>query len=526
MSELRSRFLPVLGAACLALAAGAAEAQTLRVMQNIDAPHHDVQRSTWGPTGTIGNMVQSTLVALDWDGTTTLPYLAKSWELSADGRTYTFKLRDDVTFCSGKKFTAQDVVYTFTRLRSAETKGPFAWRAGEIKELRALDAHTVAYELTEPYSDLLTQLAMFTNNIINQETVEALGKEYGVKGIDGTGPWCLESWQPRTETLLRRNEAYKWGPSMFKNPGPVKFQRLSLRIVPEESSRVAAMLGGQFDFTWSFPSTFIPQAKASPNLLVEEITGANQLLYFGYKASRPMVADARVREAMNIAINRAAIATGVLLGQATPSFTYVQPNALDYSAKSAGIIREDIERAKRLLDEAGWKVGSDGMREKDGVRLAPRVYFTAGANSVKVGEAIQGLLRPIGIDWRLNAWDSTIAMIKMAEQDYEIWSVTVPYISAGDLMALYFDSRNIPTPNRMNWRDKQTDDWLALGKGALTAADRAKYFGLVQQRVTQEHLWMPIANMTMHVVSNKRIKNVRGHPLYAIGFYKGLDFTP
>ena len=73
----------------------------------------------------------------------------------------------------------------------------------------------------------------------------------------------------------------------------------------------------------------------------------------------------------------------------------------------------------------------------------------------------------------------------MAEQDYEIWSVTVPYLSAGDLMNIYFDSRNIPTPNRMNWKDPETDDWLKQGRSALTEADRAKYYALVQQKVTR-----------------------------------------
>jgi peptide/nickel transport system substrate-binding protein len=523
----RRAIAAIAAAASLALAAPAAQAQTLRIMQNIDAPHFDVQRTTWGPGGSIGNMTQSTLVAMDWDGKTVHPYLAKSWEISPDGKTYTFKLRDDVTFCSGKKFTAEDVVYTFTRLKSPETRAPFGWRAGEIASLRAVDATTVAYELKEPFSDLLLQLTMFTNNIVNKDSVEELGKDYGVKGVDGTGPWCLVSWQPRTETVMRRNEAYKWGPTgMFKNPGPVKFERLSIRIIPEESARVAAMMSGQFDFTATFPAAFIPQARANPNLTVEKVDSNFQLLYFGYKATRPMVADARVREAMNIAIDRAQIAKGVMLGNADPSYGYTSPRALDHNPVASTIIKEDVERAKRLLDEAGWKMGSDGIREKDGVKLAPKVYVTAGANSVKVGEAIQGFLRKIGVDWRIQVWDSTIAPVKMGEQDYEIWSVTVPYISAGDLMSLYFDSRNIPTPNRMNWKDAETDKWLAAGKAALNAQDKARAFGTVEERVTREHLWMPVVNVTLYTVANKRIKNVRGHPQYAIGFYKGLDFTP
>ena len=173
--------------------AGPASAQTLNMMKGIDAPHYDAQRTTWGPTSDIVNMFQDTLVALDWDGRTPVPYLAKSWTISEDGRTYTFKLRDDVSFCSGKKFTAEDVIYSFKRLKDPALKAPYAWRAGDIKELRAPDPYTVEYELEEPYSELLLQLTMFTNVIHNKESVEALGKDYGIKGADGTGPWCFES---------------------------------------------------------------------------------------------------------------------------------------------------------------------------------------------------------------------------------------------------------------------------------------------------------------------------------------------
>ena len=214
--------------------AAPAAAQTLTLMKGIDAPHYDAQRTTWGPTSDIVNMFQDTLVALDWDGKTPIPYLAKSWTISEDGRTYTFKLRDDVTFCSGKKFTAEDVVYSFKRLKDPAIKGPYAWRAGPIKELRATDPHTVEYELAEPFSELLLQLTMFTNVIHNKESVETLGKDYGIKGADGTGPWCFDHWQPRTEIVLKRHDAYKWGPSMYKNKGPVKFEKLVVKIVPEE----------------------------------------------------------------------------------------------------------------------------------------------------------------------------------------------------------------------------------------------------------------------------------------------------
>ena len=312
---------------------------------------------------------------------------------------------------------------------------------------------------------------------------------------------------------------------MYANKGPVKFEKLVIKIVPEDSSRVAAMMAGQFDITHQFPAQFIAQAKAAPMLQVQEAKPNFQLLYFGFKTTRPMVADRRVREAMSIAINRAELAKAILLGNADPAFTDVDPDALDFDPKTRDIVKEDLERAKKLLDEAGWKPGADGVREKDGLKLQPKVYFTQAGNTPRIAEAIQGYLRRIGVQWQLQPWDSTIAAAKMAEQDYEIWSVTVPYLSAGDLMNIYFNSKNIPTPNRMNWNDPETDEWLRLGRSALTEADRAKYYAMVQQKVTREHLWIPVLNINMHQVTNKKIKGARPHMIYQNTFYKGLDVT-
>src|SRR5260370_18575432 len=104
-------------------------------------------------------------------------------------------------------------------------------------------------------------------------------------------------------------------------------------------------------------------------------------------------------------------------GTAEPDCTIVDPEALDFDGGTTGVVKEDIERAKALLDEAGWKMGSDGVREKDGVKLQPKVYYTQAGNTPRVAEAIQGYLRRIGVQWQL-------------QQAYEIWSVTVPYLSA------------------------------------------------------------------------------------------------
>ena len=511
-------------ALALSLAAPLAGAQTLNIVRATSAPHYDSQRTTWSSTSDVTHMIQDTLVALDWDGKTPIPLLAKSWTVSPDGKLYTFKLRDDVQFCSGKKFTAQDVIYSFNRQKDPATRAPYAWRAGKIKELRAPDPYTVEYELSEPYSDLLVQLTMFNNSIHNKDSVDALGKDYGSKGVDGTGPYCFVSWQPRFETVLRRHDAYRWGPAMYKNRGPVNFEKLVIKIMPEDTSRLAAMMSGAFDSTRDFPTQFIEQAKKNPLLNVEEAKPNFQLMYYGFKATRPLVSDKRVREAMSIAINRAELTKAVMLGASDPAYTYIHPDALDFAPSTKGVIKEDVARANRLLDEAGWtKRDSDGIRLKDGQRLEPIVYIPTVAYFPRVSEAIQGYMRKIGVSWKIVPLDSTIMPSKLSGQDFDLWTVTVPYLSAGELMNFYFDSAQMPVPNRMNWKDPATDEAIRLGRTALDPAERAKGYQRAQELVMQEHLWIPVMTTKMYQTTTKKVKNLRAHMLFQYTFYKGLD---
>src|SRR5688500_12659596 len=115
------------------VSAAQAQGTTLTVMNSVEAAHHDPARTSAGSMPMY--MFGDTLVSLDYDLKTIKPLLAKSWTISEDGKTYTFQLRDDVTFCSGKKFTAADVVYTVNRVMDKETKSPFTWRMGKVKEV-------------------------------------------------------------------------------------------------------------------------------------------------------------------------------------------------------------------------------------------------------------------------------------------------------------------------------------------------------------------------------------------------------
>ncbi|MFC7555384.1 ABC transporter substrate-binding protein [Pseudoroseomonas wenyumeiae] len=178
--------------------------------------------------------------------------MAESWTVSEDGKLYTFKLRRGVKFCDGKDFTAKDVVYTINRFIDPALRGPVRARAGQVKEVRAIDDYTVEYELQQPFSELLLQLTQYFMGIVDQATVEKLGDGFGVQGFNGVGPYCWASWSPRQDMVLTKNPAYNWGPPIYQNPSP-QVGRIILRVIPEANTRLAAVQSGQGDLTQWIP---------------------------------------------------------------------------------------------------------------------------------------------------------------------------------------------------------------------------------------------------------------------------------
>ena len=519
---MRSRsFVLTVAAAAVALPALAHAESVVTVMREIDTDRYDPHKSTSRANAEILFMAGDTLVTLDYDMQTIQPGLAESWSVSEDGKTYTFKLKKGVKFCSGKDFTAADVAASIDRWLDPATKGVTKNRAGDVDKVTAVDPHTVEYKLKQPYSELLFQMTQHNHTIINIDQVKALGEDFGVKGMDGTGPYCFESWTPRDQVVLKKHEGYNWGPPIYKNTTP-QVDKVIWKIVPEENNRVAAIQTGQADATQYVPYWALDQLKGVTNVTVTQAENYFWTHYVGFKITRDIVNDVKIRTALNLAVDQAAIAEGIFFGYAKPAHAYIAPNVLDYNkAVDEAPFGYDLEKAKKLLDEAGWKAGSDGIREKDGKKL--RLVAYSFPNWREVMEAVQADLRKAGVDVDLQIFDATVIWGKLATQDFDMYTMSYPYVSAGDAMNLYFPSGNRPTPNRMNWDSTETDEWLLKARGALTDADRKKWIGMVQKQVHDAVVWIPIIHDILVVGTNNRLKPLKAHGIYGAGLYKGLD---
>ncbi|MEM7746141.1 MAG: ABC transporter substrate-binding protein [Pseudomonadota bacterium] len=508
---------------------GVATAETVvHVTRANDTERYDMHKTTARSSADVGFMIFDTLVSLDYDMQTIRPGLASSWEVSEDGLVYTFTLRQDVTFCSGKTLDADAVVASIKRWLDPETGGVVKSKAGEVDDIVATGPYTVEYRLKSPYSELLLQMTQHFFSIINAEEAAAHGADYGVQAVDGTGPFCFESWEPRNKTVLVKHEAYNWGPPQFTYSAP-QVDKIIWAIGPEESTRVASIQTGQTDVLQHTPFWAVPQLEADANLHTSQAEAYFWNYYIGMKITRPFMQDVRVRQAINLAVDSAAIADAVYFGLAEPANTYMSQNVIDFDP-SVGTDQfgYDPEQAAALLEEAGWKMGSDGFREKDGEKLELTAYAFTIPVARQIIEAVQGDLRKAGIDLQIELYDSTVIWGKLKTQDFDMYTMSYPYLTASDGIALYFSSKNMPAPNRMNWNDpEETDVWLQKANAAPTVEERQQWVSKILHKVHGATVWIPIAHEPLFIFANARkLKPVRAHGIYGAGLYKGLELAP
>ncbi|WP_372890364.1 ABC transporter substrate-binding protein [Rhodosalinus sp.] len=506
------------------LTAGIAQAQEITIVREVDSNNYDPHKTTSRAASEVLFMMGDTLVSLAPDMQTVEPGVAESWEVSEDGTTYTFKLREDVQFCDGKPMTAEDVAYSMNRWVDPETNSPVAWRAGEVESVTAIDDYTVEYKLEAPFSELLYQLTQSFGTIIDSENVEELGEDFGVAGFNGTGPFCWVEWTPRDTMIIERHDAYTWGAPFHENTGPASMERITWQIVPEENTRTVSVLTGQSEVTQYVPDIALEQLRSAPNVEVVASDLAFWTYFMGFKIDKETVSDPAVRRAINLGVNQEAMAEDLFFGAVQPAYSYVSQEALDWNSDVDDmLLKYDPDRANEILDEAGWTREDDGIRSKDGVRLEPTAYVFAGSTWGKISEAVQSYLREIGVNMQVQAFDATVAWGKLATQEFDIFSMSFPYVSSGDALNLYFRSENVPSPNRMNWIDETTDELLLTGATATTDAARADAYGEVLEMVHEAAVWLPLYHEPMVIAYSSGLEPVVPHNIYGAGLYKGLD---
>ncbi len=416
-----------------------------------------------------------------------VPVLAESYEASADGLTYTFKLRSDVTFHNGDAFTSEDVKYTYEWIMDEANASTRISDFELVDTVEAPDESTVVVTLTEP--DVTFMVKAATTHIYPAKYHAEIGEEaYTGKPI-GTGPFKLKEWNAQQRTLLERFDDH------FR--GPANFDEFQLDVVPEAGGRMAALESGQADNSiWALNAEDNQTILDSGDFTIFETLNI-AVNHFPVNNTHPVLGDKAVRQAMVHAIDRQAIANDIFQGQAIVATSNLSPAVEKYFNAEVPTYEYDPEKAKQVLEEAGWVEGDDGIREKDGQKLAfTCVAISGDSNRRPEAEIAQQSYKDVGMDMQIQeaTVDTILEAMVAGEMDMSLFNWTYGG-SNGDPDAR--DTLQTGGANNFNnFSNARVDELLTQGVTEQDEAARIEMYKEIQQIVAEELPFIPLLFFT------------------------------
>jgi len=414
----------------------------------------------------IGRILYDNLVYLDDKGNVT-PWLAKSWQISADHKTYTFHLRDDVTFSDGTKFDAEAVRVNLARIRDPATKSAAgASYIDAYVDGKVIDEYTFEAHLRVPYSPFLPILANTFFGMISPKAIRETPGKLAERPIT-TGPFVIESYERQQSITFVRRSDYRWAPPFIRHEGPAYVDRIEVQFVPEAVVRYSSLVSGQFDVTLDAPPQNAPAIGADPSLvMVNRVMPGNTVRGPLFNVQKAPFDDVRVRKAFALAIDREGIARVVGFGEFYPESDFLSSNMIYYDPSLRNVLKYDVAEANRLLDEAGWtERDAKGYRYKNGVRLSAEVVMSpnsggggAGNTELAVVE-IQSHVKKIGFELKIVQLPNAQRLALRSSGNYQAMGPSGAY--AGNTPAalfLYYHSSQILTDQYIGQNLSRLDD--------------------------------------------------------------------
>lgn len=460
--------------------------------------------------------VAESLTDQDPDSGQIIPWLAKSWEVSADALSYTFHLRQDVTFSNGERFDAHAVKAAFDSNKAFAAQLPATFGATYLAgydHAEVLDAFTVRLVLSRPNAGFLQATSTTNLAILAPASYQLTAKARSLGNIIGTGPFILDHYTPEVGARLVKRSDYGWSSANVHNRGAAHVDAINISYIPEESVRNGLFLQGKTDILWprnpfSEVDLKLFQAKGA-TIQSRSLPGPALNLYPNTRDNR-LLADRNVRLALQKAIDRTSYAHTVYNAQ-FPVVSGVYDVTTPYFKPQANKLVHDPAGAEQLLDAAGWHKGEDGYRHKNGKRLTLRYNLTPAESAGDV--LVQDQLRKVGIDLKLNVLTRAEWVAGNAAGSYDLTST---YMTRADPIIL----QTILDPRSANSATLATNTYepqtlaraQALFDSGITATDdaqRAQAYGQLQDLLIDEASAFPLYERVWQAATSPRVKDFR-----------------
>lgn len=465
------------------------------------------------------NMVFEPLVVNTLQGLK--PCLAKSWEISKDGKVYTFHLRENVKFTDGTPMDAKVIKMNVDAVVANKPRHAWLELVNQIDKTEALDAMTFRLTLKHPYYPTLEELALTRPfRFISTQCFKNGDTKDGVNSYVGTGPWVLSEHKQNQYAIFKANPNY-WGPE--PKTGSVKW-----KVMPDHQTILLALQKGEIHLLFGADGDMIDldsfkalEARGKYQTLISHPIASRAILL---NTHQPITKDLNVRRAFEYVVDKASIAQGILNGSESVAQTLISPS-VPYCNVGLAPYSHDPQKAAALLDEAGWKVGKDGYRYKADKRCELTIYFNAKNSQERViSEFVQSNLKDVGVKLNIVGEEKQAFLDRQRSGNFDLqYSLSwgIPYDPQS-----YVSSWRIPAHGdyqaqiglkKKAWLDKTIGD-------LLIEPDQAKRENMYKEVLTYIHsscVYIPLTYSRTKAVAVKGLKGVEFAPSqYEIPFRK------
>jgi peptide/nickel transport system substrate-binding protein len=438
---------------------------------------------------------------------------AESWTIDPDEVTYTFTLRPNLVWSDGQPLTANDFEWTYQQASNPANLWPYVSNLENIESYAARDERTIVVKLKEPVAVGL-EMADAISPPLPRHIWEKLDWNDSTKNPEinkptvGSGPFLLKDWQRDSQVTIVPTERY------FK--GRPKLDSYTIRIAGNPTIAYQWLKTGEVDRSGFTPADYADAKRLSNVTVYEWWPATGNWSYLGFNLRRPVLQDVRVRQALAYAVDRNLIIERVLYGLAQPTYSAYGPTCWCYDPDVPH--RDyDPERAKQLLDQAGWVPGADGIRQKDGQQLRLRLLF--GPNSSRTREQIATVVQDsfkqvgVGIDIQGLEWNAYLAALRTGPFDWDMnvggWRATVD----PSWMYQIWSEENIPELNAGAYRNPEVETLFKNGEREMDQAKRKPIYDQIQKILVDDQPYIFLSlDLAYEGISN-RIGGIRPSPL-------------
>ncbi|MFM9276463.1 ABC transporter substrate-binding protein [Paenibacillus jiagnxiensis] len=474
----------------------------------------DPSITTDGESSKVSKQIFDTLLVYEEGSTTVKPSLAESYEVSADGLVYTFKLKAGVKFHDGTDFNADAVAFNFNRW--SDPNSPYKFEGDSfdyydsmfgspdnrvIKEVKAVDDLTVQFTLNAPQAPFLQNIAMTSFSIGSPKAIEEKKENFKSEPV-GTGPFKFVEWKRNDSITLEKNPDY-W------QEGLPKLDKVIIRSIPDNTARFNALQNGEIDIMEDLNADDLAVLESNPNLQKIERPSFN-VAYIGFNVKKKPFDNPLVRQALNHAVNKQALVDAFFGGGAIPAKNPMPPTLWGYN-DSIQDYEYDVEKAKSLLAEAGYP---NGLPEEVTFYAMPvsRPYMPDGK---KVAEAIQADFEKIGVKVNIQSpeWATYLDDLKAGEKD-DIYMLgwTGDNGDPDNFIYTLLDKDTIPGNNRSFYVNEELHKVLVEAQQETDQDKRAALYEKSQEIIKKDAPWIPLVHTTPLMAARADLKGYTPSP--------------